>query len=305
MTNSNLLSVFFIIILSIAISPILLEQSNAQGNPNTSIRYQWKQFADPDTLTCKEDQILIQKTSGIPACVSSSSYLKLVDRGYGKFDSSQLMKRSDMMANLMGAMIDEPQLMHHWHNMMLKDPIILESTKSNTILQLRENQEYVKNLLEPMITNQELREQMIGQMKNHTQMMTSLQEHSGWMDSVHQPMSGSSMGKGMNSEMHGTSKCLGCSDMQSHNIHSQKGFHQAKLMEDLMHHIWINEKMRTQMNNSMLENPIHMDLMANQMMNPLLGIMMDNQDLRNQMIDLLIENQEFMDSIRHENNLSN
>ena len=39
------------------------------------------------------------------------SYLKLIDRGYGKFDSSQLMKRPEMMTHLMSGMVVEPQLM--------------------------------------------------------------------------------------------------------------------------------------------------------------------------------------------------
>ena len=40
-----------------------------------------------------------------------------------------------------------------------------------------------------------------------------------------------------------------------------------------MHHIWINEKMRSQMHELMLENPQHMNLMAGEtMMDSLLGI---------------------------------
>jgi hypothetical protein len=76
-------------------------------------------------------------------------------------------------------------------------------------------------------------------------------------------------------------------------------------MEDLMHHIWINEKMRTQMYNLMFKSPNHMNLMADQMMSPLLGLMMDNPEIRNQMIEIMLENQDFMNSIRHENKFSN
>jgi hypothetical protein len=300
--KSNFLFAFFII-LSFSIPPILFEQSFAQENQTISPRHQWKQLTDTESLTCKEGLIFLQKINGTPSCVSPTTYLKLVDRGYGKFDSPQLMNRPEMMTHLMVAMVDDSQLMNHWHNMMLNDQKILQKTMDDTVLQLEENQEYISNFLGPMITNSELRKQMIEQMKNHTQMTRSLQGHSGWMDSVHQPMMKSNMGHEINSEMHENTGCPTCSEIKQHDLHANNGFHQPKIMEDLMHHMWINEKMRTQMYNLMLKSPNHM--MEDQMMSPLLGLMMDNSEIRNKMIEIMLENQDFMDSIRHENNFSN
>ena len=51
----------------------------------------------------------------------------------------------------------------------------------------------------------------------------------------------------------------------------------------------------------MLENPEHMAIMSESMLDQMLGPMMDDSELRQQMIELMLENQEFMNSIRHEN----
>ena len=73
----------------------------------------------------------------------------------------------------------------------------------------------------------------------------------------------------------------------------------------MMHHIWINEKMRSQMHELMLENAQHMNLMTGETMDPILEFMMDDTELRQQMIDLMLEHPEFMNSIRHENQFTN
>jgi hypothetical protein len=297
-------SFILLIILSLSVSSFLFESSFAQESQIIPPRHQWKQLPDPDILTCKEGLILIQKTNGSPACVSPTTYLKLVDRGYGKFDSSQLMKRPVMTNHLMSGMINESQLMHHWHTMMLNDPKIMQHTMSNMVLQLKENPEFMANILGPMTTNPDLREQMIEHMKNHNHMMNSFQEHPEWMNSVHQPMMGSNMGKGMESEMHEKTQCSWCSGMKQRPLGVHPGFHQPKIMEDMMHHLWINENMRAQMHNFMLKNHHHMGLMSDQMMRPTLGYIMDDPELRQQMIDMLLEHQEFMNSIRHENQFS-
>ena len=72
-------------------------------------------------------------------------------------------------------------------------------------------------------------------------------------------------------------------------------------MEDMIHHIWINEKMRNQMQLLMLENPEHMKNMAKNMMEQMLDYIISNLILREQMNEMLLEHQDFMDSIRHEN----
>ena len=293
------------IIFGIFLSPFLFDNTFAQENQITPPRNQWEQLPDPDVLTCKEGLILIQKNNGIPACVSPSTYLKLVDRGYGKFDSSQLMKRPTMMTHLLSGMVNDPQLMHHWHTMMKNDQKVMQQTMSGMILKLKNNPEYMANIMGPMTTNPELRKQMIEHMQNNDAMMKSFQENSRWMDSVHQPMMGSNMGQGMGNGMHGQMGCSWCPEIEHHPLHSNLGFHQPTKMEDMVHHIWLNENLRNQMNNFMFENRYHMGLMTEQMMGPTLELMIDDPELRQQMIEMMLENQDFMDSIRHEDQFSN
>ena len=51
----------------------------------------------------------------------------------------------------------------------------------------------------------------------------------------------------------------------------------------------------------MLEDPSHMAMMSNQLMEPMLNAVMDDPILRDQMMELMLEHQDFMNSIRHEN----
>ena len=292
------------ILFGILLSLFLFENTFAQENQITPPRHQWKQLSDPDVLKCKEGLLLIQKNNGAPACVSPSSYLKLVDRGYGKFDSSQLMKRPAMMDHLIGGMVNDPQLMHHWHSMMINDQKVFQHSMSNMIADLKNNPESLSNILGPMTTNPELRKQMIEHMKNNDTMMKSFQENPRWMNSVHQPMM-DSKSQGMGQEMHGQIECPWCPEIESHNVHPNHGFHNPAIMEEMMHHIWLNENMRNHMHDLMFENRYHMELMTEQMMGSLLEIMMGDPELRKQMIEMMLDHQDFMNSIRHENNFSN
>ena len=147
---------------------------------------------------------------------------------------------------------------------------------------------------------------MIEEMKYHSEMMNALQGHPRWMDSVHDDMrpgmgSGMHMGSGQGQGMH-MGNCPWCPEYEMHHMHdhSQEFSHSSRMM-DMMHHMWINEEMTMDMHEFMLKNPTHMAQMSKQMMGPMLGFMMDDPELRQQMIDMMLENQEFMNSIRHEN----
>ncbi len=72
-------------------------------------------------------------------------------------------------------------------------------------------------------------------------------------------------------------------------------------MMNIMHTIWINPSLAQDMHDFMLESPSHMANMADQMMEPMLGPMMNDPEIRQQMMELMLENPEFMDSIRHQN----
>jgi len=69
----------------------------------------------------------------------------------------------------------------------------------------------------------------------------------------------------------------------------------------MMHSIWINSEMNQHLNTIMLQNPSHMAHMSEQMLEPMLNAIMDDEDLRQQMIDLMLEHRDFMNAIRHNN----
>lgn len=317
----------FVIILTIAISPSLFENSFAQ---QMTPHQQWKKFTDVDMLSCKSGHLLLQKTNGNPACVMPSTYLKLVDRGYGLHDQSVMDKNPEMMTRLMNSMASNEKIMHHWHEMMQKNPDVMMQTMDDWVLQIKDNSNLLKNMLAPMTTDPELREKMIHIMKNHPQMETHLKSNSAWMDSVHQPMSSdvshgseSGMSGGMSDDKssmgHGDSEtscpmckkmkekkrldnCPWCPNYKHHsmNSHSMTMSNSDKIM-DMIHHMWINSEMTTDMHTIMLEDSSHMAMMSNQMMKPMLNAVMNDEDLREQMIDLMLQHNDFMNSIRHDN----
>jgi hypothetical protein len=281
-------------IFTITISPAFFENSFAQ---QMTPHQQWKKFADIDMMTCKSGHLLLQKSNGNPACVMPSTYLKLVDRGYGSHNQSMMEKNPEMMTRLMNSMASNEKLMSHWHEMMQKNPVMMMQTMDDWVLQIKDNPELLKNMLGPMTSDSELRDKMINTMKNHPQMESHLKTHSMWMDSIHQPMMGKGMGQGMYQ-----SGCVWCTDykhhsMGSHSMHMSNSIH----MMDMIHHVWINSDMTTDMHTMMLEDPSHMAMMSNQMMEPMLNAVMNDEDLREQMIELMLQHKDFMNSIRHDN----
>ncbi len=272
---------------------------------------QWKKFADLDMITCKSGHLLLQKNDGNPACVMPSTYVKLIDRGYGSHNQSMMDKHPEMMINLMNSMASNEKLMTHWHEMLQKNPTMMMQTMDDWVLQIKDNPELLKNMLAPMTSEPKLREKMIQIMKNHLQMETHLKTHSAWMDSVHQPMSSgmdhddSEMGCPMCEKMMEKKRlenCTWCPNYMHHSMssHSMTMSNSDKTM-DMIHHVWINFDMTKDMHTMMLEDSSHMVMMSNQMMEPMLNAVMDDIDLREQMIELMLEHQDFMNSIRHDN----
>ena len=201
-------------ILSIAISPSLFENTFAQ---QMTPHQQWKKFADAEMISCKSGHLLLQKSNGSPACVMPSTYLKLVDRGYGHHNQSMMDKNPEMMNSLMNGMASNEKIMHHWHEMMKKNPTMMNNTMNDWVNQMKENPELLKNMMAPMTSDSELRDKMIQTMKNHPQMESHLKSHSAWMDSVHQPMTSSGMGHGSDSMMMDGGMCGGKSHGMGEN----------------------------------------------------------------------------------------
>jgi len=283
------------VIFSISVSPIFFDNSFAQQE--MSPHQQWKKFMDPDALTCKQGHLLLQKSDGTPACVVPSTYLKLIDRGYGTYDSSIMSKRPEMMNQLMQNIISNENLVSHWHDMMQKNPNVMTQTMNDWVSQMKENPELLKNMMGPMTSDPQLREKMIETMKSHSHMENSLKQHSKWMDSVHH----STMGSGMGQSMHNTA-CAWCPDYHMNASHGHSdGFANSDRMMDMMHEMWINSGMSSDMHRLMIQNSSHMAQMSEQMIEPMLNVIMDDEDLHQQMIDLMLEHHDFMNAIRHEN----
>ena len=116
---------------------------------------QWKKFTNIDMITCKSGHLLLQKSNGNPACVMPSTYLKLVDRGYGPHNQSMMEKNPEMMNHFMTGMVTNERLMHHWHEMMQKNPAMMMQTLDDWVSQIKENPELLKNMLGPIASEPE------------------------------------------------------------------------------------------------------------------------------------------------------
>ena len=257
---------------------------------------QWNKFADIDMLTCKPEHLLFQKTNGNPLCVIPTTYLKLVDRGYGNYDSSIMGKRPTMSNDLMQSMVSNSSLMHHWHEMLQKNPTVMKQILADWISQIRDDPDLLKNMLGLMASDPKLRLEMIESMKNHSHMEIVLKQHSGWMDSVHHPVTNSETADGLHHSV-----CSWCPEYQKLSDHASSfEFANPDRMMDMMHVMWIGSEMSQDMNSMMLQNPSHMRHMSEQVMIPMFDSVMDHEDLRQQMIGLLLEHQDFMNAIRHD-----
>lgn len=293
------MSLFFTFSVIIGILFVPLTVSFAE--PIIPPRQQWAQSSDVDQLTCKDGLILLQKSNGAPACVSPATYLKLIDRGYGVLDLKILKNRPAMMDDLMTNMTSNTSIIHHWHEMMQNDPNMMKNAMGDWVSKMKENPKFLKNVMGPMTSDPELRQEMIEHMKKHPVMEQSLKDHPVWMASVHESMMDSAMGSGMNQGMH-SGMCSWCPEYEHDMQHEPHvGFTNPDRMMNMMHHMWIDDETVQDMHESMLENPGHMAQMSDQILGPMLGFMMDDAEIRQQMIDLMLDHEDFMNSIRHSN----
>lgn len=265
-------------------------------------RQQWKDMTNIDQLICNEGLLLLQKTNGAPACVSFTAYLKLIDRGYGQFDSSIIMNRPTMADMIVNNMATNKELMSHWHEMMQNDPTKMNQTMQHMIELMKKNPNYLNNMMGPIISDNELGIQMIELMKNHPYMEQSMHDNPKWMESVHKPMMGQDMGYGMSKEMkHGMNMTM---DHRANNMMTHEklmGFSNNDRITDMIHHLWINNDMSMDLHERMFSDSHHMEQMSSEMMKPMLGFMMDDPEIRQKMIEYMLEHEEFMNLIRHEN----
>ena len=286
---------------------------NSFAQQNLSPHQQWKKFTDPNTLTCKQGFVLLQKSNGFPACVTPYTYLKLIDRGYGSYDLTSISKHPDMLNQMTHYMVSNEKLMLHWHEMMLKNKDLMNKTIDDWISQMKDDSTLLKNTLGPMTSDPELREHLIQIMKNHPTMEISLLQSSIRMESIHMPITNSGIKHNRDSlnnchvcsNMHEkilTSSCSWCPYYEKQQVdkHHEDFSNSEKIME-ILHSMWANSQASKEIHDVMIEDTSHMAQMSDELMEPLLNAIMNDETLRNQMIHLMLNHDDFMNSIRHEN----
>jgi len=184
----------------LALSPILVDSIFAQILRNTPVGHQWDLHHDITQLTCaKGTAILLMNNDGEPACVKPSTYLTLVDRGYGKFDSNIMMNRPMMMQGLMGQMMDDPNLTQPMIDNMMNNQQMMQSMMGNNQMMgmmrggmmgqgmmgqgmmgqgmMMRSPEVMNDMMNQMIQNPEFRQQMIDEMQLHHNFLKELSEN--------------------------------------------------------------------------------------------------------------------------------
>ena len=117
------ISIFTLIL---SASPILNE-AMAQTQ-NMSVRQQWMMHNDPNQITCPTGMGMMMRYNGDPVCFTPSSYMRLVDRGWGTWDYSYMTKDQQFMTGMMNNMMQHPQMM----GMMMNNPQMAQAMQSNT-----------------------------------------------------------------------------------------------------------------------------------------------------------------------------
>jgi len=183
----------------LALSPILADSIFAQTQPRIPVGHQWEIHHDVNQLTCAQGYgLLIKDSNEEPACVKPAVYLRLVDRGYGKFDSNIMMNRPMMMQGIMGQMMDDPNLSQQMIDNMMNNQQMMQSMMGNNQMMgmmkggmmgqgqmgpgmmghgmMMNNPELMNNMMNQMFQNPEFRQQMIDEMQRHHQFMQELLE---------------------------------------------------------------------------------------------------------------------------------
>ncbi len=210
--NRTILALVFILplVALLALSPILADSIFAQTQRYMPVMHQWNLHHDLAQLTCaKGTAILLMDNDGEPTCVKPSTYLTLVDRGYGKFDSNIMMNRPMMMQGLMGQMMDDPNLTQPMIDNMMNNQQMMQTMKGNNQMMgmmrggmmeqgmmeqgmmeqgmmgqgqmgqgmMMRSPEVMNDMMNQMIQNPEFRQQMIDEMQRHHDFLKKLSEN--------------------------------------------------------------------------------------------------------------------------------
>ncbi len=110
--------------LFVSLFPILDVFAQSQYMP---VRHQWMMTNDPNQLVCQPGMGLMLGNNGNPACVSPSTYMRLVDRGWGNYDINQMTRDQHFMTGVMNNMMYHPQLM----GQMMNNPQMIQAMHAN------------------------------------------------------------------------------------------------------------------------------------------------------------------------------
>ena len=116
------ISVFTVIL---SLSPILNE-AMAQTQ-HMSVRQQWMMTDDPNQITCPTGMGMMMRHNGDPVCFTPSTYMRLVDRGWGNYDFNYMTKDPQFMTGMMNNMMQHPQMMGY----MMNHPEMMQSMHAN------------------------------------------------------------------------------------------------------------------------------------------------------------------------------
>ena len=189
----------------------------------------------------------------------------------------------------------------------------MTQTMSNWVLQMKGDSKLLKNMLGPMTSDPKLRGQMIQIMKDHPTMEIFLKQDPEWMESIHRPAMNLTENKNNDSKIDCytcdmleknmlSSSCSWCPEYETQSRHNYSEiFSKSEKIMNMIHGIWINSGMSEDVHDLMINDPVHMAQMAEHLMEPMLHAVMDDDFLRGQMIDLMLEHEDFMNSIRHTN----
>jgi hypothetical protein len=109
-----LLTILLFGTISISQGSFLINDAFAQSDQVLPPHQQMRMINNPSQVMCSPDMVLMMRdSSGLPACVTPQSYLRLADRGWGNFDWDLLSQHPHQMQGVMMNMMNNPQMWQH------------------------------------------------------------------------------------------------------------------------------------------------------------------------------------------------
>ncbi len=92
---------------------------------------QFKEGVPASEIACKTGFVLMVRESGSPACLTSPSYLRSVDRGWGVADLDLLQKNPEQLDSIIASIMQNRELREQVIERISANPEALEKIKSN------------------------------------------------------------------------------------------------------------------------------------------------------------------------------